>query len=207
MASRCGYSARVVTAGKLPGAVTVLQRPATPAGASTSRPAGSFPRGGYHHPLPSGPSRRHHRPPRPFLGAVRLPAPRSAMTEGAATLTFDRASKRYPGSGEPAIRELSLEVPAGELCILVGPSGCGKTTAMRLVNRMIELTAGDIRLDGVSIRDREPADLRRHIGYAIQQIGLFPHQTVAENIATVPHLVGWDKAGIRARTTELLELL
>src|SRR5919202_4071485 len=118
------------------------------------------------------------------------------MTAAAATLEFRRASKRYPGSAEPAIRELSLEVPAGELCILVGPSGCGKTTAMRLVNRMIELTSGDVLLDGVSVRERPAAELRRHIGYAIQQIGLFPHQTVAENIATVPTLLGWEKRRI-----------
>src|SRR4051812_29575787 len=113
------------------------------------------------------------------------------MSATAATLEFRRASKRYPGASEPAIRELSLEVAAGELCILVGPSGCGKTTAMRLVNRMIELTSGDVLLDGVSIREPPPAELRRRIGYAIQQIGLFPHQTVADNIATVPRLLGW----------------
>jgi osmoprotectant transport system ATP-binding protein len=122
-------------------------------------------------------------------------------------VVFDRASKQYPGSREPAIRELSLEVAAGELCILVGPSGCGKTTAMRLVNRMIELTGGDVRLDGTSVRDRPPAELRRHIGYAIQQIGLFPHQTVAENVTTVPRLLGWDRRRMRARTEELLELV
>jgi osmoprotectant transport system ATP-binding protein len=125
----------------------------------------------------------------------------------AATLEFRRASKTYAGSAEPAIRELSLEVGAGELCILIGPSGCGKTTAMRLVNRMIDLTTGDVLLDGVSIRERPPAELRRHIGYAIQQIGLFPHQTVAENIATVPHLLGWPADRVRARVAELLELV
>jgi osmoprotectant transport system ATP-binding protein len=125
----------------------------------------------------------------------------------AATLDFDRATKRYPGTTEAAVDELTLSVAAGELCILIGPSGSGKTTAMRLVNRMIELTSGDIRLDGVSVRDRPPAELRRNIGYAIQQIGLFPHQTVAENIATVPKLIGWPQDRIRARTAELLELV
>jgi osmoprotectant transport system ATP-binding protein len=125
----------------------------------------------------------------------------------AATLVFDRAQKRYDGASEPAIRELSFEVGAGELCILIGPSGCGKTTAMRLVNRMIELTDGDVRVDGRSVREQDPAQLRRHIGYAIQQIGLFPHQTVAENIATVPRLLDWDRRRIRARIEELLELL
>src|SRR4051794_16035868 len=129
------------------------------------------------------------------------------MPASAATLEFRQASKRYPGADEPAIRELTLEVPAGELCILVGPSGCGKTTAMRLVNRMIELTSGDVLVDGVSVRERPPAELRRHIGYAIQQIGLFPHQTVAENIAVVPKLLGWDGGRIRTRVTELLELV
>jgi osmoprotectant transport system ATP-binding protein len=125
----------------------------------------------------------------------------------AATLVFDRVQKRYPGAGEPAIQDLSFEVPAGRICVLVGPSGCGKTTAMRLVNRMIELTSGDILLDGRSVRDRDPAELRRGIGYAIQQIGLFPHRTVADNIVTVPRLLGWDKARMAARVDELLDLL
>jgi osmoprotectant transport system ATP-binding protein len=125
----------------------------------------------------------------------------------AATVTFDRASKTYPGSDEPAIRELTLEVRAGEVCILIGPSGCGKTTAMRLVNRMIDLTSGDVRVDGLSVTERSPAELRRGMGYAIQQIGLFPHLTVADNVATVPKLLGWDAARVRARTAELLELV
>ena len=125
----------------------------------------------------------------------------------AATLVFDHVQKRYPGASEPAIHDLSFEVPAGRICVLVGPSGCGKTTAMRLVNRMIELTSGDILLDGRSVRDRDPAELRRGIGYAIQQIGLFPHRTVAENIVTVPRLLGWDKARMAARVEELLDLL
>jgi osmoprotectant transport system ATP-binding protein len=129
------------------------------------------------------------------------------VTEAAATLEFREVSKTYPGAPAPAIRSLSLEVAAGDVCILIGPSGCGKTTAMRLVNRMIDLTSGDILLDGRSVMEREPADLRRHIGYAIQQIGLFPHQTVAENIATVPRLLGWDRARIGARVDELLELV
>ena len=109
-------------------------------------------------------------------------------------------TKRYPGSAEAAVEDLSLTVPAGEICVLVGPSGCGKTTAMRMVNRMIEISDGDILLDGRSVRERRPAELRREIGYAIQQVGLFPHLTAADNIATVPRLLGWDKARIaRAR--------
>jgi osmoprotectant transport system ATP-binding protein len=129
------------------------------------------------------------------------------VTEAAATLEFREVSKTYPGATEPAIRSLSLEVGAGEVCILIGPSGCGKTTAMRLVNRMTDLTSGDILLDGRSVMDRPAAELRRHIGYAIQQIGLFPHQTVADNVATVPRLLGWDGARVTARVDELLELV
>src|SRR6195952_3271356 len=131
----------------------------------------------------------------------------NSMPASAATVEFDHAAKRYPGTDEPAIGDLSLEVEAGKLTIFIGPSGSGKTTAMRLVNRMIELSSGDVRVDGVSVRDQSPADLRRGIGYAIQQIGLFPHQTVAENIATVPKLLGWSRDRIHARTGELLELV
>ncbi len=125
----------------------------------------------------------------------------------AATLELRNVSKHYPGAPKPAIADLSLEVAAGEICVLVGPSGCGKTTAMRLVNRMIELTSGEILLDGKSIADRKPAELRREIGYAIQQIGLFPHQTIAQNISTVPKLLGWDKARMSSRVDELLDLI
>jgi osmoprotectant transport system ATP-binding protein len=116
-------------------------------------------------------------------------------------------SKRYPGQSDPAIDDLSFTVDAGEVCVLVGPSGSGKTTALRLINRMIPLSGGDILLGGRTVLDREEHELRRQIGYVIQQIGLFPHQTVAENIATVPKLLGWDKARIAARVTELLELI
>ena len=142
-----------------------------------------------------------------------MPDQNTAQTEGpsansqAAELEFREVTKRYPGQSEPAVNHLSLKVPAGNICVLVGPSGCGKTTAMRMVNRMIDITEGDILLSGSSIRERDPAELRREIGYAIQQIGLFPHQTVSENIATVPRLLGWDKARIRTRVDELLELV
>jgi osmoprotectant transport system ATP-binding protein len=125
----------------------------------------------------------------------------------AATLEFREVTKQYAGQRGPAIEGLSLEVPAGEVCVLVGPSGCGKTTAMRLVNRMIPLTAGDILLGGRSVLDRRPDDLRKEIGYVIQQIGLFPHLTIAENIATVPRLLGWDKPRMAARSDELLRLI
>jgi osmoprotectant transport system ATP-binding protein len=137
----------------------------------------------------------------------------SAHTSGpsvrpkASTLEFVGATKRYPGQADPAVDELSLTVPAGEICVLVGPSGCGKTTAMRMVNRMIDITEGDILLDGRSVRERRPAELRRGIGYVIQQVGLFPHLSVADNVATVPRLLGWDRERIRARVDELLELV
>ena len=125
----------------------------------------------------------------------------------AATLEFARATKRYPGQSDAAVEELSLTVPAGEICVLVGPSGCGKTNAMRMVNRMIDITEGDILLDGRSVRERRPAELRREIGYVIQQIGLFPHLTVGDNVATVPRLLGWPKARVTERVGELLELV
>jgi osmoprotectant transport system ATP-binding protein len=139
--------------------------------------------------------------------------PNTAQTEGpsasqqAASLEFKEATKVYPGADRPAVNRLSLEVPAGEICVLVGPSGCGKTTAMRMVNRMIDITGGDILVGGRSVRDRDATDLRRHVGYVIQQIGLFPHRTIADNIGTVPQLLGWDKHRTRARVAELLELI
>ncbi len=125
----------------------------------------------------------------------------------AAELELRDVSKRYPGQREPAIGDLSFTVPAGEVCVLVGPSGSGKTTAMRLINRMVPLSAGDILLGGRSVLEREPRELRREIGYVIQQIGLFPHETVAENIATVPRLLGWPKDRTGARVQELLALI
>jgi osmoprotectant transport system ATP-binding protein len=126
---------------------------------------------------------------------------------GASAVRYENATKRYDGLAEPAVDGLTLEVPAGEICVLVGPSGCGKTTAMRLVNRTVELTGGDVKIGGRSVRDRAPAELRREIGYVIQQIGLFPHRTITENIGAVPQLLGWKRARIRARSAELLELI
>jgi osmoprotectant transport system ATP-binding protein len=125
----------------------------------------------------------------------------------AATLAFQDVTKRYAGQEAPAVDGLTLEVPAGEICVLVGPSGCGKTTAMRMVNRMIDITSGDILLDGQSVQARKPAVLRREIGYAIQQIGLFPHLTIGQNIATVPKLLDWPKDRIAERVDELLTLV
>ena len=131
----------------------------------------------------------------------------SSLSQTAATLEFREATKVYGRGSDPAVDKLSLTVDAGDICVLVGPSGCGKTTAMRMVNRMIDITDGDILLDGKSVRDRDPASLRREIGYAIQQIGLFPHKTVGDNVGTVPKLLGWDKGRIRKRSEELLDLV
>ena len=125
----------------------------------------------------------------------------------ASSVRYEEATKRYDGAAEPAVDRLTLEVPAGEICVLVGPSGCGKTTAMRMVNRTVEISEGDVVIGEQSVRDREPAQLRREIGYVIQQIGLFPHRTINENIGAVPQLLGWKKERIRERSRELLELI
>jgi osmoprotectant transport system ATP-binding protein len=125
----------------------------------------------------------------------------------AAEITFDHVTKRYAGRDAAAVDDLSLEIPAGAFCVLVGPSGGGKTTALKMVNRLIPFDSGEIRIDGRSIHDLPVVELRREIGYVIQQVGLFPHMTVGENIGTVPRLLGWPKDKIRARSTELLELV
>jgi osmoprotectant transport system ATP-binding protein len=125
----------------------------------------------------------------------------------AAEIVFDHVTKRYAGRDSAALDDLSLEIPAGAFCVLVGPSGGGKTTALKMVNRLIPFDSGDIRIDGRSVRDLPATELRRGIGYVIQQVGLFPHQTVGENIATVPKLLGWPKARIAERTFDLLHLV
>jgi osmoprotectant transport system ATP-binding protein len=122
-------------------------------------------------------------------------------------IEFKQVSKTYPGSDNPVVTDLSFEVLEGEICVLVGPSGCGKTTTMRMVNRLIEITEGEILIDGEPNTAMSATRLRRKIGYAIQQIGLFPHRTIADNIGTVPHLLGWNKGRIRDRVDELLELV
>jgi osmoprotectant transport system ATP-binding protein len=129
------------------------------------------------------------------------------MPSSAAEVVFDGATKRYPGRPEPALDHLSLTVPAGEICVLVGPSGSGKTTALKLVNRLIYLDEGEIRIDGTKIYDLDVTELRRGIGYVIQQVGLFPHMTVEANVGTVPRLLGWPKQRIRERAMDLLELV
>jgi osmoprotectant transport system ATP-binding protein len=125
----------------------------------------------------------------------------------AAEIVFDHVTKRYAGRDVAAVRDLSLEIPAGVFCVLVGPSGGGKTTALKMVNRLIPFDEGEIRIDGRSIRELPVVELRREIGYVIQQVGLFPHMTVADNVATVPRLLGWPRARTRARVGELLELV
>jgi osmoprotectant transport system ATP-binding protein len=121
-------------------------------------------------------------------------------------IVFEHVTKRYPG-GTVAVDDLSLEVPDGKIMVLVGPSGCGKTTTLRMVNRLVEPTAGRILLDGRDVAQARPAALRRGIGYVIQQGGLFPHRTVEDNIATVPRLNGWRRAMARARARELMDLV
>ena len=125
-------------------------------------------------------------------------------------VVFEHVTKRYPGTGKGtpgAVEDLSLEVPAGTVCVLVGPSGCGKTTSLKMVNRLIEPTSGRILIGEEDVAKRDVIELRRGIGYVIQQVGLFPHQTVGENVATVPRLLGWDESRRRARALELLELV
>jgi osmoprotectant transport system ATP-binding protein len=135
------------------------------------------------------------------------PSARPGASGGAAEIVFDSVTKRYPGQAEPAVDNLSLTIGAGEICMLVGPSGAGKTTALKLINRLIDFEEGDITIDGRGVRKENLTDLRRGIGYVIQQIGLFPHMTIAANIGTVPRLLGWDKDRIRSRAEELLELV
>src|SRR5215210_8208547 len=126
---------------------------------------------------------------------------------GDAMIEFRGVSKTYPGSSRPVVNDLSFEVLDGEICVLVGPSGCGKTTSMRMVNRLIEPSEGEILINGEPNTEMSGTRLRRGIGYAIQQIGLFPHRTIADNIATVPQLLEWDKNRITSRVDQLLELV
>jgi osmoprotectant transport system ATP-binding protein len=121
-------------------------------------------------------------------------------------IVLEQVSKTY-ADGTVAVAELSLEVQRGELCVLVGPSGCGKTTTMKMINRLIDPTTGRVLLDGEDVATSDPVELRRRIGYVIQNVGLFPHQKVRDNVATVPTLLGWDKKKARARADELLELV
>ncbi|GIM83326.1 ABC transporter ATP-binding protein [Salinispora arenicola] len=134
--------------------------------------------------------------------------PRGSAVDGAhaASISLDRIGKRYP-DGTEAVGELTLDVAAGEMVVLIGPSGCGKSTVLRMVNRLVEPTGGRILLDGEDVTRVDPVQLRRRIGYVIQNVGLFPHQTISANVATVPQLLGWPRDRRRRRVTELLELV
>ncbi len=124
-----------------------------------------------------------------------------------AMISLEQLTKRYPGQAEPAVRSLDLEVPEGEIVVLVGPSGCGKTTTMKMINRIIEPSSGTIRLQGEDVTTSPPDELRRRIGYVIQQVGLFPHLTIADNVATVPRLLKWSSSRTKTRVDELLDLV
>ena len=115
-------------------------------------------------------------------------------------------TKLYPG-GQVAVGDLSFEIGSGELCVLVGPSGCGKTTTLKMINRLVEPTSGEILIDDVNVLDQDVVELRRHVGYVMQNGGLFPHLRVADNVATVPRLLGWSKARVAERVEELLDLV
>jgi osmoprotectant transport system ATP-binding protein len=124
----------------------------------------------------------------------------------AASITLENVGKVYP-DGTVAVGDISLEVPAGELVVLIGPSGCGKSTVLRMLNRLIEPSKGRILIDGRDVSKQNPVELRRQIGYVIQNVGLFPHQTIRTNVGTVPRLLGWDRKKIKARSDELLDLV
>ncbi|MDJ0338147.1 ABC transporter ATP-binding protein [Cryobacterium sp. PH31-O1] len=127
----------------------------------------------------------------------------SGKTSGA-LIELNHVTKQYPNQPVAAVQDFSMTVQPGELIMFVGPSGCGKTTTMKMINRIIEPTSGSISIDGRDVLSLNPSELRRHIGYVIQQIGLFPHMTIAENIAVVPRLLGWSKEKTNDRVQELL---
>ena len=125
----------------------------------------------------------------------------------ASAIRFEAVSKSYPHAPHPAVDNVTITVEPGELAVLLGPSGCGKTTLLKLANRLLEPTSGRVLMDGLDLRDIPGHLLRRHIGYVIQQTGLFPHMRVEENVAVVPRLLGWNRARISARIDELLDLV
>ncbi|MEV5264392.1 betaine/proline/choline family ABC transporter ATP-binding protein [Streptomyces werraensis] len=138
--------------------------------------------------------------------------PESGTTEAdprsvGATIELEGLTKRYPGSDRPAVDDVSMEIGAGETVVLVGPSGCGKSTTLKMINRLIEPTGGRIRIGGEDVTDMDPVKLRRTIGYAIQASGLFPHMSVAQNIALVPKMLRWPAARVRDRVEEMLDLV
>jgi osmoprotectant transport system ATP-binding protein len=131
----------------------------------------------------------------------------SAEEVSGVEIQLERVSKRYPGTREPAVNDFTMTVPAGKIVVFVGPSGCGKTTTMRMINRLIEPTSGRITIGGEDALRLNADALRRRVGYAIQQAGLFPHFTVSQNIAVVPGLLGWDKKKINDRVEEMMDLV
>jgi osmoprotectant transport system ATP-binding protein len=132
--------------------------------------------------------------------------PETSGTSGA-SIELENLTKRYPGTARPAVDNVTMEIRAGELVVFVGPSGCGKSTALKMINRLIEPTGGRIRINGADVTGIDPVKLRRKVGYAIQSAGLFPHMTVAQNIALVPKMTGWGKDRIKDRVEELLDLV
>jgi len=135
------------------------------------------------------------------------PSSSSSTSPSTVMIELDELTKKFPGQSKPAVDRLNLQVQAGEIVVFVGPSGCGKTTSMELINRLIEPTSGRIVLDGDDVTKSDPDELRRRIGYVIQEAGLLPHRTIAQNIATVPKLLGWKKGRIEERVTELLGMV
>ncbi|MFJ7269810.1 betaine/proline/choline family ABC transporter ATP-binding protein [Streptomyces sp. NPDC099050] len=146
----------------------------------------------------SEPTSAPHEEPRPATN------PQAAS---GATIQLENLTKRYPGNPNPSVDDVSMEIKAGELVVFVGPSGCGKSTTLKMINRLIEPTSGRIRIGDEDVTDMDPVKLRRKIGYAIQSSGLFPHMTVAENIALVPKMTGWSKSRVKDRVEEMLDLV
>jgi len=136
-------------------------------------------------------------------------APTDSPIRGGAgqRIELKNLTKHYPGQAEPAVDNVTMEIPAGEIVMLVGPSGCGKTTTMRMINRLVEPSSGEILLDGKDVRKLDGNELRRHIGYVIQQIGLFPHMSIADNIALVPRMLKWPSRKVKDRVEEMLTLV
>lgn len=133
--------------------------------------------------------------------------PKAGVSVAGAAIQLENLTKRYPGSADPAVDSVSMEIRAGETVVFVGPSGCGKSTTLKMINRLIEPTSGRIRIGDKDVTDMDPVKLRRTIGYAIQSSGLFPHMTVAENVALVPRMTGWSKSRVKDRVEEMLDLV
>ena len=155
------------------------------------------------------PGTSHSSPAATTASVATAPAPAAAESGAAsgATIELEKLTKQYPGNPVAAVDQVSLEIGAGETVILVGPSGCGKSTTLKMINRLIEPTSGRIRIGGEDVTRMDPVRLRRTIGYAIQSSGLFPHMTVAQNIALVPKMLGWPKARVKERVEQMLDLV